>query len=237
MVRFGGGGSMNKAWVLSAVLSAWSVGAAAQTQSVASPVAPAASVTPATIATPAADTPGAPTPSSTDAGVRLAVDTPIRIELAEIVSSKTRKGGETFAIRLASPIVVDGRMLAPAGAVGMGQVVYAEAGGAGGSPGKLVLAARYIDVGSVRVRLKAFNLSAGGESEFREMQVAAQLIGPAVFLFDGHDVVYPVGTRARAKVAADVILTAVPAGSVPSAAPATSTPAVSSIIAAKEPAK
>ena len=101
----------------------------------------------------------------------------------------------------------------------MGEVVYAEHGGGGGSPGKLVLAARYLDVGGVRVRLKAFNLAAGGESEFREMQVAAEFIGPLVLLVDGHDVAYPVGTRARAKVAEAIALPAGPPVEVPPTAP------------------
>jgi hypothetical protein len=138
--------------------------------------------------------------------VTLPSDTLVRIELAEAVDSKNRKRGDTFAIRLAHQIIIDGKILAEAGAVGGGEVVYAERGGGGGSPGKLVLAARYLNIGAVRVRLKAFNLAAGGESDFRELQVASELIGPAVLFINGHNVLYPEGTRARAKVAEDVVL-------------------------------
>jgi len=210
---------MKQGWVLAVALSASCGCVAAQTTVVGSvpPPAPPPVVAPAQTQV---------QPLTAPSGVLLVADSPVRIALAEAVSSKDRKRGDTFAISLASPIVVGGQILAPAGTTGMGEVVYAEAGGGGGSPGKLVLAARYIDVGSVRVHLKAFNLSACGDSEFREMQMAAELIGPAVFLINGHDVVYPLGTRARAKVALDVTLPAgPPADATTAAAQPTTTPA------------
>lgn len=135
------------------------------------------------------------------------------IALDEAVSSDSRKRGDKFTIKLAAPIVVDGRTVAAAGAAGVGEVVYAEPGGAGGAPGKLVLAARYIDVGAFRVRLKAFNLAAGGEANFREMQVAAQFLGPAVMFVNGRNVLYPLGMKAHAKVAEDMFLPAIAAQS------------------------
>jgi len=179
----------------------------------------------------AAQPAAAPAQAQPNQGLLLAADTPVRIELVEAASSKDHKRGDKFPIRLAAPIVVDGRTLAPAGARGMGEVVYAERGGGGGSPGKLVLAARYIDVGEVRVRLKAFNLAAGGDSNFREMQVAAELIGVGVFLINGHDVLYPAGTKARAKVAEDVFL-----APLPSPDPAASTVAPVAPLASPPPA-
>jgi hypothetical protein len=107
-------------------------------------------------------------------------------------------------------------VIVAAGAVGKGEEVYAEPGGAGGSPGKLVLAARFLDIGDIHMRLKALNLSAGGESDFRQMQVAAEFIGVAVMFINGHDVVYPVGTRARAKIAQEVVI---PAAAIPAVTP------------------
>ncbi len=207
---------MKRLWMLGVALSALSGGVVAQ------PAASTGASSPPA-ANPASATPS-PTkvaPQSVPGGVLLAADTKVSIELAEAVSSDGRKRGDKFAIRLATPIIVDGRTVAPAGATGVGEVVYAERGGGGGSPGKLVLAARYIDVGDTRVLLKAFNLGAGGDSEFRELQVASALIGVAALLIEGHNVLYPVGTRARAKVAADVTLPVIPT---PSAA-VTTTPA------------
>ena len=190
---------MAQGWALAAVLAAGFTSAVAQ------------SAAPPSLAPPPAPfRPPLAAPAQSPAGIRLAADTPVSVELVDAVSSKDRTRGDKFAIRLAAPIVVDGRR-SPGRRHGEGEVVYAQRGGAGGSPGKLVLAARYIDLGGVRVRLKAFNLAAGGESEFREMQVAAELIGPAVLFINGHNVLYPVGTRARAKVTEDVLL-ATPAG-------------------------
>ena len=166
----------------------------------------------------ALETPVAPPAEPASNGVRLVAGTPVSLILDEAVSSNGRSRGDHFAIRLAAPILVDGQVVAPAGALGQGEVVYAEPGGAGGAPGKLVLAARYIDVGPTRLRLKAFNLSAGGEANFREMQTAAGIIGPAVMLINGRNVLYPSGMRARAKVAEDTIFPAIPAAPQPSTA-------------------
>jgi hypothetical protein len=214
--------------MLAIALSAWVGGASAQTpaQSSTAPSPPSEPVS----AAPAQPTP--PQAAATDNG-RLPMDTRVVIELGQALSSKDNKTGDRFPIRVAAPVVVDGHTLVPAGSVGEGEIVYAERGGGGGSPGKLVLAARYVDVGPVRVRLKAFNLGAGGDSEFREMQVAAEFIGPAVLFINGKNVVYPEGTKARAKVAEEVTLPAGP----PPAPPVSAAPAASSTPPSQETAK
>ena len=173
-------------------------------------------------ATPPAEPAAATPPAAEPTELRLTADTMVRVELAEAVGSKDRIRGDKFAIRLSAPIVVDSRIVAPKGATGQGEVVYAEKGGGGGKPGKLVLAVRYIDVGPVRIKLKALRLGAGGDSEFTQMEVAAQLIGPAVMFLSGHEVLYPSGTRASAKVAEDVAL---PAGEPSPADPVVPAPA------------
>jgi hypothetical protein len=230
-------------WALAAPLAWAAFVATASAQSAATTPAPAPSDASSAPQPAAAVSPGV---APTD-GLRLAMDTLVRIELGEAVSSKDRKRGDKFAIRLASAIIVDGREVAPAGATGQGEVVYAEKGGGGGSPGKLVLAARYVDVPGGRIKLKAFNLAAGGESEFREMQVAAEFVGPVVLFLNGHDVLYPVGTRARAKIAEDIVLPPGPAAPVPPApaaampaqttSPTSSAPPASSTVPAQETSK
>ena len=212
---------MKREWLLATAMSACFGCAEAQTAAPPPVPAPAIAPAPSDPQTSAATSPPVAPPVAPVVGSLLPVpaNTPIRIELADAVASNSRVRGDKFAIRLAAPIIIDGQLVAPKGAAGMGEVVYAEAGGMGGAPGKLVLAARYIDVAGVRVRLKAFNLSAGGESNFRELQVAAELLGPAVMLINGRDVLYPVGTRAGAKVAEEVSLPVLPP---PDAAPTAS---------------
>ena len=237
---------MVREWVLAIILSTAFESAVAQT--LAPPPAPSPTPSPTAASPPSAEAPAAipsplqpPAPTQAppqpqarvaDDGVHLPVGYPIVIALDEVVSSEARARGDKFAIHLAAPIMVEGRVIAPAGAKGMGEVVYAEHTGGGGAPGKLVLAARYLDIGAVHAPLKAFNLGAGGESEFREMQVAAQIIGIGVMFINGHDVVYPVGTRARAKIAQEVVLPLPPASpdtapaSAPAPAPVGDAPAV-----------
>ena len=214
---------MKPAWMLTLALAASSSIAAAQT-------APPAQIAPSPAATPSV-------PTAPVDGVRLPADTRVFVELTEAVASNGRVRGDKFAIRLAAPIVVNGQVVAPAGAVGGGEVVYAEAAGGGGAPGKLVLAARYIDIGSTHIRLKALDMSAGGDSDFRSMQVASEFLGPAVMLINGHNVQYPVGTRARAKVAEDVIIPAGLATAAPAEIqPASSTPTDAAPVAVAPPA-
>ena len=173
--------------------------------------------------------PGASAPTAPVSGAKLATGTPVIISIGQLLSSNSSKTGDKFPIALATPIVVDGQVVAPAGATGMGEVVYADPAGGGGTPGKLVLAARYVDVGDIRIKLKAFNLSAGGDVDFRTMQMAASILSVGVFLIPGGEVRYPLGTRAGAKVAEDVVLpVTLPAATAPQPAsavtPSTVTP-------------
>jgi hypothetical protein len=78
------------------------------------------------------------------------------------------------------------------------------------------------------------------------MRVAASVIGVGVMFINGHNVLYPVGTRAGAKVAEDVVLPAGPplpqppvAASPPAPAATVSPtpPAIPSTTPAKEPAQ
>jgi hypothetical protein len=184
---------MKYAPLLAAALIGWS-SAAAQTPPSSAPAPPALAAAAQTAST----TPSPP-------GSRLTTGTPVLIALDQAMSSNTSKRGDKFPIELAAPIVIDGHTLAPAGAKGVGEVVYADHNGGGGTPGKLVLAARYIDVGDIRIKLKAFTLAAGGDSDFRSLSLASSVISVGVFLIDGGEVRYPVGTKAGAKVAEDVV--------------------------------
>jgi hypothetical protein len=211
---------MQQAYWLAAVMLSASWGCAAAQTTPTSP--PPAAVTAPPIQQPApAQTPVAPAAEAD--GVHVPAGTVVAIALAEQLTSKNRSRGEKFAIQLAAPITIDGRVVAPAGASGQGEVVYAEAAKGGGAPGKLVLAARYVDVGQVRVPLKAFQLASSGENEFTKMYVASQLIGPAVMFMNGQEVVYPAGVRANAKVAQDVVFPAPPDAPPPPPPPATQT--------------
>ncbi|MEI9890138.1 MAG: hypothetical protein WDN45_05505 [Caulobacteraceae bacterium] len=60
----------------------------------------------------------------------------VMVELAEPVSTKTHKPGDTFAIRLAEPVVVSGQLVLRAGTTGIGEVVEASKPGPGRQVGQ-----------------------------------------------------------------------------------------------------
>jgi hypothetical protein len=138
--------------------------------------------------------------------------TVVEVELVDQVSTKVQRSGDTFALRLAAPLIVNGRVVLRAGAPGVGEVVESAKPGMGGKPAELVLAARYLRQGRVRVELRALQLAGAG----RDNSMAAQAVGLTGIAFAplgfvglavrGGNVVFPPGTSATAKVAADMML-------------------------------
>jgi hypothetical protein len=135
--------------------------------------------------------------------------TPVKVEVLATLGSKTSKTGDTFPIRLAEPIVIDGMDAIPAGTTGMGEVVHAKKSGGSGAAGELVLAARYLDVGGERLRLRSMHLSPNGRSNIDTVQalnVASAAAMPALsligFFITGGQATVPKGTIADAKTAA-----------------------------------
>jgi hypothetical protein len=140
--------------------------------------------------------------------------TVVEIEIVDAVSSRDNHARETFAIRLAEPLVIDGRTIAPAGTPGMGEVVHAARARAGGKAGELILAARYLDLNGDRIPLRTLRY---GPSQGRDNSGAVNtgaMIAAAVlpvaslagYLIAGGEVRIPAGTRANAQTAAEVVL-------------------------------
>lgn len=144
--------------------------------------------------------------------VLLPANTSVLIEIRESVNSRSRVRGDKFPIALAAPIVINGKLALRSGARGWGEVVYAEPGGMGGKAGKLVLAARYLEVNGTQVRLKALNLSGSGDADFWAMQGAAAAIGVGALFIGGKNMEYPEGYKGVAKIAEDVAVPLVAAG-------------------------
>ena len=153
-------------------------------------------------------------------------DTRVVIQLTEDVSSKDKKRGDKFNFRLAVPIVVDGDIVVPAGADGVGEVV--ESG-----PHKLVLVARSLTFEAEQIPLQGFNLV---PSEPDKVAMAPMtpyvgllsqaasgvrpppiggMLGWALAAQGGH-VETPAGARATARLSTDLdlaVIRAAPAGS------------------------
>ena len=136
----------------------------------------------------------------------------VEVELAKPVGTKTQRAGDTFALRLASPLIVDGKILLRAGAPGRGRVVEASGPGMGGKPAKLVLDADYIVHGGRRLPLEGLQLSGAGRSNTREASavgLTGMLFAPlgfAALAVRGGEMEFPAGTRATAHLAGAMVL-------------------------------
>jgi hypothetical protein len=185
---------------------------------------------PADVASAAAAASAAPV-QPTAAEHKVTAGTLVEIEIAEPVSSKTHKAGDTFAIRLAEPVTFDGRVIVPAGTPGRGQVIDSGKPGIGGKPAKLVLAARYLEVDGKQLPLRAFKFGGAGVDRSNTAAALSAVPYAGVFgiLVTGGQIEIAPGARGIAKLAQDVpVSDAAPAqAAVPAAIPA-STPAPAS---------
>lgn len=155
-----------------------------------------------------------PTPATTaidSACCRVASGTLIDLEISEPITSWQHKRGDKFQLRLAQPLVVDGRLLVPAGTTGVGEIVHAAAARGGGAPGELLIAARYLDVDGGQLPLRGMKLGgSGGDNSGMALGVSFAA-GPFAMFIRGHEIEIPAGTRAHAKVAEDIVLPVSPA--------------------------
>lgn len=129
--------------------------------------------------------------------------TPVEVELLDPVGSATSQSGDTFRIRLASPIIIDGVEAVPAGAEGMGEVVHAKKRGGSGAGGELILAARYVMVGDRELRLRSTELTAKGLDKTETAMAVGMTVGVFGLMVKGRDVEVRAGRIADAKTAKD----------------------------------
>lgn len=196
------------------VVAAALVGGVAFAQASGPPVVSPAvtSVPPSPVADPAAKM--APEP------LFLARNTPVVLELAEPVGSKKSQVGDHFSLRLRDPIIVDGKIVAPAGITGVGEVIHVAKAGFGGKPGEILVAARYLEWGSIRLPLRSMRIGVSGDDRTGQAVAAGMVLLPLAFIIPGGEIEIPAGTSATARLAADVPLTV----AAPSASPSVSIP-------------
>ncbi len=150
----------------------------------------------------------APAPAPTAAAVccKAPQGTVVVVETIAMVSSRFLRTGDKFDLRLAEPLVVDGHLLAPAGATGEGEVIDSDRPGVGGKAAKLVLAARYFQYANIRVPLRGFHVALAGRDQVGTSLAVSVVVGLPGFFVQGGNVDVPAGTRATAKIAEDVVL-------------------------------
>jgi hypothetical protein len=174
----------------------------------AAPVHGADQAAPPAIASPQPETPvqQPSAPVSAPGALVIPALTVVSVEILAPLGTKLSKTGDTFPIRLAAPIVVGGRELAPAGATGMGEVVHAKKSGGSGAGGELIVAARYLDLGGHRLRLRSMKLSSRGKDQDTLTVAAAQVVSVFALAVTGKNSVIPAGTLAEAKTSDEVTL-------------------------------
>jgi len=154
----------------------------------------------------------APVPA---AGAAIPALTPVKLEIRKQLVSKVTKPGEFFPLRLAEPILINGTVAIPAGTEGIGEVVESKGGGMAGSPGVLILAARYLDVDGRRLRLRSMHIVQTGTNNQDGATAVGVLLGfPGLFITGGKTTVAE-GTIAEAKTAEPFALTPSPVTSAP----------------------
>lgn len=143
-----------------------------------------------------------PAPST----LKIPRDTTIHITIERALQSDQIAPGDTFPIRLAAPLVIDGREILPAGLTGQGEVIDAKKSGGGGAAGGIVTNARFLMCGAVRVPLGKMHLGAGGKDHVALSMAVAAGIGPLALFIKGRNAAIPLGAEAEAKVIADISL-------------------------------
>ena len=140
--------------------------------------------------------------------IRLPAGAELEVELAEALSSKTSKLGQTFAIRLVAPIERDGIVVVAAGAAGQGEVIDAGPAGMVGRQGKLNISARHLDLNGQRVKVRGMTILAAGQGRVGLAQAVSMTpyVYPASLLVRGGNIEMPVGTRATVRLVEDVEL-------------------------------
>jgi hypothetical protein len=143
---------------------------------------------------------------------RAAAGSVVQVELAQRVGTTTQKAGDTFALRLAAPLIVRGQVVLRAGTPGVGEVIQSSGPGMGGKAAKLVLAADYLVKGGRRIPLEGLRLAAQGKGNVEAAEVigiSGIVLGPIGFVgmaVRGGNVDFPQGTKAMAKLTDDVVL-------------------------------
>jgi len=146
--------------------------------------------------------------------------TPVFLKLGADISSNVNKPGDRFPISVAEDVRVGDSVVIPAGSAGEGEVVHAAKSGAGGKAGELILAARFVRVGDVEVRLRSFALGAAGKDHTAGALATSFIAGPFAMFVHGGVLIIPHDTLAAAKTAVELQLPAgAPSASEPQAQP------------------
>ena len=78
-------------------------------------------------------------------------DTPVHLMVVNEVSSKDRRAGDRFKLRVTEPVNIGDLPVIPVGAIAWGEVTSSESSGNIGKSGKLEVSLLYVDTGKFRI--------------------------------------------------------------------------------------
>ncbi len=129
----------------------------------------------------------------------------VTLRVDNAISSKTAKRGDRFAVTMLNEISVDGVIVVPRGSRGEGEVVHSAGTGFGGRAGELLVAARFLTVGSEKLPLQSFRIGKAGVNNTDAaviLALGAGVIGAVASMFvTGTSAEIPAGQIAIAKTA------------------------------------
>jgi len=133
--------------------------------------------------------------------------TVVELEILDQASSRTSQIGEKVRIRTAAPLLVDGRIIVPAGTEGSAEVVQASKARMMGKGGELVLGLPSLELKGQRIPLKRLRYGPStGKGNDTLTTVAVASIGLPGLLISGGNIEISKGARANAVVTADTLL-------------------------------
>jgi hypothetical protein len=132
--------------------------------------------------------------------------TKVPMQTVQPLSSKRARQGQRFDLEVSQEVRVDGLLVIPRGARGVGEVSRVVEKGMMGKPGKLEVRVMYVEVGGTRIRLdgKAKDKGASGAAG---VIIATPLVGLGTAAFvKGKNAVIPAGSSIEGFVYQDVPL-------------------------------
>lgn len=144
--------------------------------------------------------------NASSACCRIADGTAVTIEILEPLNSALLKRGDKFRLRLAEPVLVEGKPVLASGIEGVGEIVHAEKSRSGGKAGELLIAARYLETPGTPIPLRALKLGGRGKDNTNAALATSFALGPLALFVHGREIVIPAGTLAQAKIAQELRL-------------------------------
>ncbi|ASK88357.1 hypothetical protein SPHFLASMR4Y_01609 [Sphingorhabdus sp. SMR4y] len=113
-------------------------------------------------------------------------DTPVHLMVLNEVTTKTHQAGHRFKLRVNKPVMLDGRVIMPVGALAWGEVTAADDSGNVGRSGKMAANLLYVDVNGTRFPISGGTTSKG-KSGTAETIMGVLALGPLGLFAKGNN--------------------------------------------------